>query len=130
MQHPRADPDGALILRRAIVALVGLALAGGAHAQQAELPLAVLQQPFGQPPPPPPPPPRWDQPAQPPQDEERIPRAWFFRGMVASAEGVDMPVEIDQPVTGYGNEALWDVPRLAPDPAAKPVKVAEAPSQR
>lgn len=46
--------------------------------------------------------------------------------MVAAAPALDLPVEIDEPVTGYGNEALWDEPKVF----ANPVKVAAASPQR
>ena len=59
---------------------------------------------------------------------------WLYRGLVAAAGRADEVREIDTPVTGYGNEALWDVPQLAPlavAAMAKPQpKVAAARLQR
>ena len=59
---------------------------------------------------------------------------WLYRGLVAAAGRADEVREIDTPVTGYGNEALWDVPQLAPlavAATAKPQpKVAAARLQR
>ena len=83
---------------------------------------AINQQPFGQRPPPPPPP----TPAQRQQldrEHHRLP-SWLYRGLVAAAPRADEVVEIDTPVTGYGNEALWEVPEL---PGSR---VAAAPSRR
>ena len=81
-----------------------------AFAQQATQ--AIIQQPFGQKPPPPPPPaPTPAQQQQLDREHHRLP-GWLYRGLVAAAARTDEAVEIDTPVTGYGNEALWEVPEL------------------
>ncbi len=109
---------------------MGLALAGAVHAQVTQ---TLIQQPFGQRPPPPPPPPPPQQRQQFDREHHRLP-GWLYRGLVAGAERAEEVREIDTPVTGYGNEALWDVPRLAPlvvAAAATPQpKVAAARRQR
>lgn len=104
--------------------LAALILAGPASGQQAGNIPAVVQQPFGQPPPPPPP-----QPPRPtPEQQRQLDRehhrlsSWLYRGLVAAAIDIDETLEIDTPVTGYGNEALWDVPPLSP-----PTRTASAP---
>ena len=121
MQYPCAGSESALILRHLLHAGVALALAGTAHAQVTQ---AIIQQPFGQKPPPPPPP---QQQQQLDREHHRLP-GWLYRGLVAGAGRADEAVEIDTPVTGYGNEALWDVPRLAPLAVAATAK-AQPPTQ-
>jgi hypothetical protein len=97
-------------LLRRLAVLVAL-VPTGATAQQATQ--AIIQQPFGQKPPPPPPPaPTPQQQQQLDREHHRLP-GWLYRGLVAAAARSDEAVEIDTPVTGYGNEALWEVPELA-----------------
>lgn len=86
-------------------------LAGPATAQQAGGNGALVQQPFGQKPPPPPPELTPEQREIRDREHHRLP-SWLYRGLVAAAVDVDDKGEIDTPVTGYGNEALWDVPPL------------------
>jgi hypothetical protein len=95
-------------VRRLAVLVLLVPTAG--FAQQATP--AIIQQPFGQKPPPPPPPaPTPAQQQQLDREHHRLP-GWLYRGLVAAAARSDEAVEIDTPVTGYGNEALWEVPEL------------------
>jgi hypothetical protein len=92
------------------LAVLALLLPMAAKAQQVTQ--AIIQQPFGQKPPPLPPP------APPPAQQQQLDRehhrlpGWLYRGLVGAAVRTDEVMEIDTPVTGYGNEALWEVPEL------------------
>jgi hypothetical protein len=91
---------------RRLALLMLLLVPTAAFAQQATP--AIIQQPFGQKPPPAPTP---AQQQQLDREHHRLP-GWLYRGLVAAAARSDETVEIDTPVTGYGNEALWEVPDL------------------
>ena len=84
-----------------------LLLATPAFAQQTALPPRAQQQPFGQPPPQPPP-------AQRPQQQQDgrppAPIRQMFRGLLAIDDTPDGQEDVEGPVTGYGNDLLWDPP--------------------
>jgi hypothetical protein len=89
--------------------LVLLGWTAAASAQQVPPP-AVVRQPFGQPLPPPPspiPPPA----RQRADGDRRLGPGWAFRGLIDLADRIGLAPEIDEPVLGYGNEALWEKPR-------------------
>jgi hypothetical protein len=108
-------------VKRALV-LLALLTAPATAQQVRPLDSALVQQPFGQKPPPPPPELTPEQREIRDREHHRLP-SWLYRGLVAAGMEIDDQGEIDTPVTGYGNEALWERPVLdAPKPAVVAVQ--------
>lgn len=92
---------------RSLLMLAAVALSAPAAAQQIQLP-----------PPPLPAPPLANRPPPPrgnlPRPEDRSALSGLIDWMARAPD--ELAAEIDSPVTGFANEALWDVDRFAPAP--------------
>lgn len=104
---------------RAMITAFGLCFLGS--------PGNALQTPPPGPPPPPlqPPPPPQDDGERPPRDPsanepEGAPRLSWYNGDYAAKSIASIPV-IDDPVIGFGNEALWTSPLPLPAPGQSDV---------